>query len=105
MKSGECKVDIREEGSTLIYQEGLGTLITSMKSGGCKVDVRSVCVRAFRGEISLLSFKFPLPNNNKVCGCFSHFLFPQKQFPPQNYISGKKTLNTREEGSTLIYVK
>ena len=33
------------------------------------------------------------PNTNKFkqpAGCFSHFLSPQKQFPPLNYISRKK---------------
>ena len=33
------------------------------------------------------------PNNNKFClilGYSSHLLSPQKQFPPQNYISRKK---------------
>ena len=35
----------------------------------------------------------PTSNNNKLClffGCFSHFLSPQKQFLPPNYISRKK---------------
>ena len=46
--------------------------------------------RAFRGEIS--------PSNSDkfryVFGYFSHFFSPQKEFPPQNYISRKKTLGT-----------
>ena len=52
----------------------------------------SVFFRAFRGGY----FKSPPPkkNNNKFkrpAGRFSHFLSPQKQFPPLNYISRKKT--------------
>ena len=53
----------------------------------CKQSpVNSGFFRAFRGEI-LISPQ----NNNKFCGCFSHFLCQQKQFPPLNYISRKNS--------------
>ena len=45
------------------------------------------------GEISPPKFKISPPNTNKFewpAGCFSHFLPPQKQFPPPNYNSRKK---------------
>ena len=50
--------------------------------------------RAFRGgNFPPLSFKFPPQTITKFVrffGCFSHFLSPQKQFPPpQNYVSRK----------------
>ena len=58
------------------------------------------------GEIII--FKFPPPNNNKFkqpAGCFSHFLSPQKQFPPLNDISRKNpgcaTQTTCERQATL----
>ena len=44
------------------------------------------------GEISPQSFKFPpqtLTTFKRPAGCFSHFLSPQKQFPPLNYNSRK----------------
>ena len=55
--------------------------------------------RAFRGGGDFFPqvLNFP-PNNNKFClffRCFSHFLYPQKQFPPLNYIS-RKNLGSKE---------
>ena len=44
------------------------------------------------GKFPPLNFKFPPQTVTKFVhffGCFSHFLSPQKQFPPQNYVSRK----------------
>ena len=99
-------MDVREEGSTLIYREGLGTLITSMKSGGCKVDARSVCFRAFRGEISPPKvLNSPSQTITKFVDVFHIFSSHKSNFPPPKTTFLEKTLNTREEGSALIYVK
>ena len=59
-------------------------LIDSLNSLTC-----SVFFRAFMGEIP------PPQNNNKFClffGSSSHFLSPQKQFPPPKTTSLEKTL-------------
>ena len=97
-------MDVREEGSTLIYREGLGTLITSMKSGGCKVDARSVCFRAFRGEISPPKvLNSPSQTITKFVDVFHIFSSHKSNFPPpQNYISGKNPEHKR--GGVRTYI-